>query len=130
MNKLKLGALLIGLLAVTHYTAWWYGSQKPAEIKIVEKEVIKKDVVTQIVEIVKPDGTKETKTVIVDKSTENSIKELIQSVRPRDWLVGAYYKVNDPAYGISVNRRVFGPVFVSVSADTQRQLSVGLGMEF
>ena len=38
MNKLKLGALLIALLAVTHYTAYWYGSQKPAEVRVVEKK--------------------------------------------------------------------------------------------
>jgi len=126
----RLGLLLVVLLAVTHYGSYWYGSQKPAEVKIVEKEVIKKDVITQIVEVVRPDGTKETKTIIIDKSTEKSSKNTEITQRPKDWLVGAYYKVNSPAYGISANRRVLGPIFVNVSADTGRNLTVGLGMEF
>lgn len=127
----RLGLLLVVLLAVTHYGTYWYGSQKPAEVRIVEKEVIKKDVITQIVEVIKPDGSKEIKTIVIDKSTEtNSKKTDVMPQRPKDWLVGAYYKVTDPAYGISANRRVLGPIFLQVAADTGRNLTVGLGMEF
>jgi hypothetical protein len=126
----KSGLLLVALLAVTHYGSYWYGSQKPAEIRTVEKEIVKKDVITQIVEVLKPDGTKETKTIIVDKSTEKSTKNVEVTQSKKDWLVGAYYKVTDPAYGITVNRRILGPVFLNVSADTGRNLAVGVGLEF
>lgn len=122
---------VVALLAVTHYGAYWYGSQKPAEVRVVEKEVVRKDIITKIVEIVKPDGTKETVTIIVDKSTEDKSKKIdVMPQRPKDWLVGAYYKVTDPAYGISASRRVLGPIFVQVSVDTSRNLNVGAAIEF
>lgn len=35
--------------------------------KTVAKQIVKHDVHTQIVEVIRPDGSKETKTVIVDK---------------------------------------------------------------
>lgn len=127
----KSGLLLVAILAVSNFASYYYGSQKPAEIRTVEREVIKKDVITRIVEVIKPDGSKEIKTIVIDKSTETTNKKTdVMPQRPKDWLVGAYYKVNNPAYGASINRRILGPLFLQVAADTGRNLTVGLGMEF
>lgn len=122
--------LFVILIALTHYAAYYYGSQKPAEIRTVEKEVVRKDVITRIVEVERPDGTKEKVTVIVDKSTEKSTKRVDIKPATKNWLVGAYYKVNNPAYGLAVNRRIMGPVFLNVSADTGLNLTVGAAVEF
>lgn len=130
INSTRAITLFVLLLTLTHYAAYYYGSERPAEIRTVEKEVVRKDVITRIVEVERPDGTKGKVTVITDKSTEKSSKSVDVTVAPKQWLVGAYYKVNNPAYGLAVNRRIIGPVFLNVSADTGLNLTVGLGMEF
>ena len=125
MNKILLVAALLG---ITHGLAYYYGYKKPAQVITTEKQVVKRDVVTQIVEVTKPDGTKEVKTVITDKSKENKQVSILKT--DKQWLVGAYYRVNDPAYGLQASRRILGPLFVIIGADTDRNLTIGLNYEF
>lgn len=120
----------IALLIGTHGVAYWYGSNKPAEVKTVFKEVVKRDVVTVIKEIVKPDGTKETTTSIVDKSKENTSSKSKTTSKQRDWLVGAYYRVNEPTYALLLQRRILGPLFIGVHADLKGNYYGGISYEF
>ena len=103
--------------------------------KIEEREVVKKDVQTVIKEVVRPDGTKETITTIVDKSKENSSKSLQQLItKKNDWFVaaGAEMKLKDmqPVYKLEVNRRVLGDIFVGGTVNTQGSLGLQVGFTF
>lgn len=110
---------------------------QPPEIKQVTKEVevIKKDVHTVIKEIERPDGTKERVTIIEDKSSESSKKTSqteISNVKPQ-WkaqgLVGI--SARDPMfYGADVERRILGPVFVGLWANTNKEIGASFSIEF
>lgn len=130
MLNAKNWLLALLLLVGTHGLAYWYGYNKPQNVITEVKEVIKRDVKTRIVEVVKPDGSKQTVTNIIDKSKEGRNKRISTSASRADWLVGAYYKVNEPAYAISLSRRVLGPVYLSAFADTTKAFYFGLAVEF
>jgi hypothetical protein len=122
-------AFIALLMAIgTHYTAYWYGSKKPAQI--IEKEVVRKDVQTIIKEIIRPDGSKEIQTIIVDKSKESSTVKIPVFQPPKDWVVGAYYRVNDPTYALSVSRRILGPFSASAFGDLKGNIYLGATIEF
>lgn len=105
-------------------------------LTIQEKEVIKKDIQTVIKEVVKPDGTKETTTTIVDHSKESTKKQVEQIVNKKnDWFVaaGAEARLNDlqnPVYKIEANRRILGDIFVGATVNTQGAVGVQLGFTF
>ena len=75
MNWKTLGiyTIVVAALAVSATKRLW--PTIDTKVTVQEKEVIRKDVQTVIKEVVKPDGTKETVTTIVDKSKESSIKK-------------------------------------------------------
>lgn len=115
---------------ITHYVAYWYGAQKPANVQLVEKEVIKRDIQTVVKEVVRPDGTKETVTTIIDKSKESSAKQILLSPPAKNWVVGAYYRVNEPTYALNVNYRLVGPVYLGGLLDLNKNVYLGLSLEF
>lgn len=122
-------ALLALLLAViTHYTAYWYGSKKPAQI--IEKEVIKRDVQTIIKEVIRPDGSKSIETIIIDKSKETASKSVPVFAPDKQWVVGAYYKLNNPTYALLISRRLLGPISASAFGDLTGNLYLGVTIEF
>lgn len=106
------------------------------KLTIQEKEVIKKDIQTVIKEVVKPDGTKETITTIIDHSKESSSKTLEQIVNKKnDWYVaaGAEAKVTELqalSYKIEVNRRILGDVFLGATANTRGVVGLQVGFQF
>lgn len=106
-----------------------------SQVKIEEREVIKKDVQTIIKEIVKPDGTKETVTTIVDHTKENSTKTLEQIItKKNDWYVaaGAETKLSDltPVYKLEVNRRIISDIFIGATVNTQGVIGAQIGFQF
>jgi hypothetical protein len=117
--------------AVTRY----YWPQVETQIKIEEKEVIKRDVRTIIKEITKPDGTKETETEIIDNTTESRKKELESlKLKKKDWFIagGATVNINDvnPVYNVQVNRRILGSFYLGASVNTRKDVGVQIGFEF
>ena len=106
------------------------------KLTVQEKEVIKKDIQTVIKEVVRPDGTKETVTTIVDQSKESSSKTLEQIVtKKNDWFVaaGAEARLNELQnlnYKIEVNRRIIGDIFVGATANTQGSVGLQVGFTF
>lgn len=124
--NIKVAGLALLIAVGTHYAAYYVGSQKPAQI--VEREVIRRDVVTQIVEVTRPDGTKEVKTIIKDKTKEQSSKEI--TAVSKDWMVGAYYRLNDPTYAISVSRKLIGPISGAAFFDLKGNVYLGATFEF
>lgn len=104
----------------------------------VEKEVIKRDVVTVVKEVVRPDGTKETETTTIDKSKEK--KDTLTSVatgtiKP-DWHISisasaaSVAEISSPAYGFQIERRILGPFSAGLRIQTDKQIGLVVGYEF
>lgn len=137
LKQAGLALLIVGL------AAYLYGRyMTPAKIEtrteIQEREVVKRDIVTVIREIINPDGTKEIVTTITDntKETKKSSSKTVQTdiKLAKDWAVGISAKTNIPysniEYSLSVDRRVFCNFFITGSISTDKQAGLGLKMEF
>lgn len=107
--------------------------------EFVEKEVVKKDIVTVVKEIIRPDGTKETVTETTDKSVEKKDTKdtkVVAAPKKPDWLVGAavfspkFSDFSKPDYGIQVSRRVLGPAFLGGSYKTDGSFGLHIQVEF
>lgn len=112
MSLLSNRILLISataLVAVAATKFYW----PTVRIKQQEIETIKRDVVTVVREIVRPDGTKETISTITDKSKENKSVTLLEAQKP-NWLIsaGALYDVTERnmLYSASAQKRIAGPL--------------------
>lgn len=133
-KTLGIYTVVIAALAVGATKRLW--PTVDTKLTIQEKEVIKKDIQTVIKEVVKPDGTKETTTTIVDHSKESTKKQVEQIVNKKnDWFVtaGAEARLNDlqnPVYKIEANRRILGDIFVGATVNTQGAVGVQLGFTF
>lgn len=135
MNNLKLIAitLLVGLGLGTTVTKMYF--PKIQEVNI-EKEVIRTDikVVTRIIE--RADGTKETVIETVDKTVKKEDKKTTIDktlpIKMNKVSVIAKYDFSEKKenYGLLVERRLIGPVFVGAYGDTKRNVGLALGVEF
>jgi len=134
LKSVAIYTLVIAALAVSATKYMWPTVQ--TQVKVEEKEVIKRDVRTVIKERTRPDGTTEKETVIVDNSKESSTKTFEQKImKKNDWFVAAGVEArnlqfNNPIYRVEVNRRVLGDIFIGVSANTDRSLGVQVGFSF
>ena len=124
--KQLFAALVVGLIIGAFIAIKYFPTtiEKPIE-------VIKTDVKTKVItkEIVRPNGQIERETVAVtDSKTET------QSKVPPKYHVTlqkslAIHGRND-AYSISINKRVYENFYLSAGINTEKQVSVGIGMEF
>lgn len=136
MNWKTLGiyTIVVAALAVGATKRLW--PTIDTKVTVQEKEVIRKDVQTVIKEVVKPDGTKETVTTIVDKSKESSVKKSEEIVmKKNEWFVaaGAEMRLNDlqnPVYKIEANRRILGDIYLGGTVNTQGAVGVQIGFSF
>lgn len=136
MNWKTLGiyTIVVAALAVSATKRLW--PTIDTKVTVQEKEVIRKDVQTVIKEVVKPDGTKETVTTIVDKSKESSIKKSEEIVmKKNDWFVaaGAEMQLNNlqnPVYKIEANRRILGDIYLGGTVNTQGAVGIQIGFSF
>jgi hypothetical protein len=146
MNKvLKMSLIGLILFALGAALGRYLAPEKVEVFKeevIKEVEVVKKDVVYVEKKITRPDGTIEEERRIEDKSeTERSRDQasreskIVQSAKPQ-WKVSglvetSYLKKNSsPVYGISVERRIAGPIFVGAWSTTGSNFGVSVGLEF
>lgn len=109
----------------------------------IEREVIKRDTVTVIKEIVRPDGTRETETISTDKSKESkdSKTSVIVAAPPQpQWhlsISGAANLQNSinvlpssMVYGLQIERRILGPFSIGARIQTDKQIGLVVGYEF
>lgn len=119
----------------------WCVKNPGTEIREKEVEVVKKDVITVIKEVVKSDGTKEIITTITDKSKENSTKDkTIKVVSIRNWKANlgvsrGFNGAQEYIYDIGVERRLFDNVWIGVKGQTGHQnfgnsVGISIGIEF
>lgn len=125
----------------------------PVKLKIEQKEVIKevekikykenKNINTKIVETIYPDGRIVKETYIVDQSvvfiekdkqldkiTENKTEK--DGIKPQ-WFVKASTnlipKLNS-IYQVDVNRKIIGSIYLGVYGRTDKEIGIGVGLEF
>lgn len=96
------------------------------EIKEVEK------IVTVVHREKKPDGTiVEDETRTEDRKTNTDTVASKPAAPPPNWFVSVQYLPDStPGYGVSVNRRILGPVFIGAGVNTRKELQVSLSVEF
>ena len=98
--------------------------------------------VTVVKEVDKPDGTKEIDTTTTDKSQVNTDTDVhvetekVVTESKAQWRVAAALVPQvsggtfGPLYGLDVERRILGPIWAGVGADTNRQIALKVGFEF
>lgn len=135
MNWKQIAIYTVVVATISAAVTRYYWPQIQTQIKIEEKEVIKKDVRTIIRERTNPDGSTEKETEIIDKSKEKITKEYESiTVKKKDWFIagGASININDvkPVYNVQVNRRIIGPFYLGASVNTRKDVGVQIGFEF
>lgn len=131
MNKY----IIIAILAIVIGAAGMY-FLGPKRTSIVEKEVIKKDIVTVVKEVKRPDGTTETTTTTTDHSQQtNTNTSNFVADKKHDWNLRLLSEINNYdlskiEYGIGVERRILGPFFAGAYAVTNKTVGVSIGCEF
>lgn len=123
-------ALFIGIIAGGILTKHFFPN---VETKEVEKEVIKKDIVTITKEVIRPDGTKEVVTTTTDKSTEKKDKTIVQYDKKEYHISASVSRqslTSKDVYGIQVEKKVFGDMTVGARIDTEKNIGVVVGISF
>lgn len=144
-NSWKVTAI-VGLVAL----AVGYGSAlltQPEKVVTKTQEVIKTVTVehtnqtTTKTVIKKPDGTTITQEKTEDthdlKTSENqriSIDKQVSNSKP-DWMVSAtagfgYDRSLDPVYGVSVQRRILGNIYMGAYGMTNKNVGLSVGLQF
>ena len=100
-----------------------------------EKEVVRKDVVTVVKEVIRPDGTKETTSTTTDKTKENKSATVTSKTLASNYHISISATTNDIklqeiVYGVQVQKRIAGPLFLGLTVNTQKQAGISVGMEF
>lgn len=126
--KAYLGTLAAGLVLGIALTLHFRPPQKVVEIKEVVKETTK----TKTKRIKRPDGTVITETETTKDKTKN--KQKLKTEKPKrnyNLSIYAYSKdLQNPEYGIMLQRRILADGFVTFGIQENGQVSVGVAIEF
>ena len=129
-------------VAVALIVGFGLGSQLMPKTKVetveVEKEVVRKDIVTVVKEVVRPDGTKETTSTTTDKSKEQKSTASTTKVQAAKYHASLSASPSDISlsnirYTLSLEKRILGDIFAgaSVSRDNfETRLGLSVGLEF
>ena len=104
----------------------------------VEREVIKRDVVTVVREVTMPDGTRSVETVTTDRSKERKdvTNVTTKATASPDWHVSVsasaarVSEISSPVYGVQLERRILGPFSLGARVQTDKQIGVVVSYEF
>lgn len=127
---------LIGVLAAATLgagvTKYYWPNNVTTEI-----EVIRNNIVTEVREIVRPDGSKETTTVTTDKTTKKeTATQTTVALKPKYHAsISATRSVDaltsdKTIYGAQLDYNILGPFTVGVRADTSKQVGLVVGVSF
>lgn len=130
-SKIVVAALLLGLGGGFMIAKHFYPTTK-TEIK--EVEVIKKDIVTIVKTITRPDGTKEETSTTTDRSTERNTSTYSKVDKTDRYMVSGLARIQSygqqPVYGAIAQMRVVGPLWVGLTADTDKQVGAIVSYSF
>ena len=144
MNQYIKNTLVILVVAATGYGFGRYVQPAKVTVKteIITKEVEHKqnNIITDTKEIKKPDGTIEIDTTTEDKSVTNTTTNIdqktvqsVENLKPQWKISGtAGFRVNrvGAVYGVLVERRIIGPIFVGLYGNDDKQGGLTIGLEF
>lgn len=124
--------VLIAVIVTAGVSHYYYPLTKTIE---VEREVIKNNIVTVTHTVKEKDGRVDIITTTTDKSQKIESNTKTKSINLQtNWLVSGLYETDihalQPTYGLQVNRRILGPVFISAVLNTKGSVGLGLGFEF
>lgn len=123
--KQSLTALIVGLIIGAFIAIKYFPTTIEKPIEIVKTETKTKTITK---EVVRPNGQIEREIVaITDSKTES------QSKLPPNWHIAINRLVTNrqnDVYGLTINRRIAGQFFINAGINTEKQVSVGLGIEF
>lgn len=107
------------------------------QVKTVEttKEVVRTDIKTVVHTVTASDGTTDTTTVTEDHSIkrDSNNKTAVANKQPQWHISGTVqsnYKLVPPIYGIAVNRRILGPIYLGALLNTNSEVGLSIGLEF
>lgn len=123
------------LLAVGIFLAGVFTGSKavPPKTITVEKEVVKTQIDTKTVikRVKTPDGTVTTEISKEDKSKIESDKsKKVEISNVKQWRASIYTTLKTDQYGIMLERRLIGPVFVGGWITTEKVGGISVGLEF
>lgn len=138
LRTLAITSLIIAGASVYVTRTFW--QKEIVRVEVKEKETVKKDIVTTIKEVKRVDGSIERSETIVDRSTENrrtnTNYEKITTPQ-KNWNVSVYadksienFALSAEFYGVHIQRRILGPFFLGVKADTNKTIGLSIAMEF
>jgi hypothetical protein len=127
---------LISAITAASLTKYYFPNVQ-TKTQDVTHDVIHTQVQTVTKTVKLPSGEVDT-TVTTDKDIQNTLNDIKTQVSlqtpPPNWLVSATYNTDihtlQPSYGADVKRRILGPVFLGINADTSGRFGASLGMEF
>lgn len=140
--QLKYAAIAcLVVAAVSASVTRYYFPQVTVQTKTVEADhsVTQNNVKTVTHEVKKPDGEVDTDITTIDSTvhtdTNTETKQATQIAPQKDWYIAATASITgvnfaNPAYGVQVNRRILGPIFLGGTVNTKGEFGVSLGMEF
>lgn len=130
----KIGAAIL-LLGIS-FAYGRYSAPKSTEIKEITKEVVKTEKEYVIRDIKKPDGTTVHEVVEVNKTEQSKVEssDTKVTVKKPDYKVSIIpqysFDTNKITYGGSVEKRISGPIFVGIYADSDKRIGLSVGVEF
>lgn len=128
MAKKSLGFILILVAGLVTGFLVGRGTVKQKSLKVEQEQTVKTGTVTRIVE--RPG---ERVTEIVENKVESIRNVLVkEESKQTEWNLGLEYGINqpNPTYGLSLSRRVFGPLFLSGTVRTDKSFGVSVSIEF
>jgi hypothetical protein len=125
----------VALFALGFYTSQMF--RRPQVVtKYVDRDHIKTNIVTKIKVIKQKDGTiVEEKEVVDNSERDRQIEHVVSETKLRDWNVTALYgapynALNERIWGLGVQRRVLGPVFLGVQYNSNKSVLGTISLEF
>ena len=127
---------LLVIAGLSAATTRYYFPQIQSKTVTVEHEVEHNNIVTVTRTIREPSGAVDTVTTVTDHSTkvEQDIKSALVA-KQLNWHAGAQIGIDVhkgliPIYGVSLDRRIFGPVTVGGFGLTNGTIGISIGLSF
>ncbi len=119
LTTIVIGSVLLGCIIQKQLT--------PKNIDKVQDKTQEQSTTT-IHEHKNADGSSDIDTKIVDAKKEQHSETSISTSQP-DWFIAASSSINE-IYGLSVSRRILGPIYIGVYGRTDKEVGLNVGMQF
>lgn len=140
MIKLSTKSTIIGISVLALCCGSYYLGAKTVQSKTesIEEDKVRKDVVTEVREVVRKDGSKEIVTRVTDRSKEDSKSKVTVVVKPKNYFLSVSQisairtrdKEAESAIEVSIYRRMYSSIYLGIGIDTKQRYKLSVGLEF